>query len=127
MLGQVEATLGGVRLDECNLALHALVGGPLAAPLPVPLEVGHSAIRCPRESSVVGELVRGFLTNVHTLNVAYPSASASTQNAGAAASLIKVPPAASAAWMRGSASSCGTDTSKWLRLRCGRGGPIPWD
>ena len=29
--------------------------------------------------------------------------------------------------MRGSASSCGTDTSTWMRLRCGRAASIRWN
>ena len=61
------------------------------------------------------------------MQASLPSGSASTQNAGASASDRTSPPAASAAAMRSCASSCGTDTSMWIRLRCGRGASICWN
>jgi hypothetical protein len=56
-----------------------------------------------------------------------PSASASTQNAGASASERRTPTAASAAAIRALASSCGTEMSRWIRLRWGRGASICWN
>jgi hypothetical protein len=57
------------------------------------------------------------------MQASLPSASASTQKAGASAAYRMVAPAASAAWIRADASSWGTEISMWMRLRCGRGRP----
>ena len=43
---------------------------------------------------------------------------------GAASSDSRRPPAAIAASIRALAASCGTSTSMWIRLRCGRGASI---
>ena len=51
-----------------------------------------------------------------------PSASSTTQNDGAAASLTSVPPAARTAWTRASASSTGTQTSRCQRCDGDAGG-----
>ena len=61
------------------------------------------------------------------MQASLPSGSASTQNAGPRASERSVPPAASAAAIRRAATSCGTVTSTWMRLRCGRGASICWN
>lgn len=57
------------------------------------------------------------------MQASLPSGSARTQNARAASSEMSVPPAASAAATRDWATSCGTVTSMWIRLRCGPGRP----
>ena len=63
---------------------------------------------------------------VHT-QISLPSASARIQKARASSSDTSFPPAASAAAMRESASSCGPVMSKWMRVRCGRGSSICWN
>ena len=61
------------------------------------------------------------------MQASLPSGSANTQNAGAASSDNRRPPAAIAASILAPAASCGTSTSMWIRLRCGRGASICWN
>ena len=62
------------------------------------------------------------------MQASLPSGSASTQNAGAAASLSSRAARGQRGLKRGPApASCGTETSMWMRLRCGRGASICWN
>ena len=56
-----------------------------------------------------------------------PSGSASTQNAGARGSSTSVPPASMAAWIRASATSWGTLTSRCQRCRSGASESVFWN